>query len=729
MPTRIAQQIFYDTKAFGPPQTPWFLRAPLRARFLRGVGLLLLCLVHFSIVAPQASAAEDAAPRARLKSTAYALRPWPDGSVMRNPNTAVASYIQIYPNTAVSGDAVLNLWYSYSPIVIPDISTMTVSVNGTPVDSRILHVEESARANWRLRLPSSHFRTGMNDVEVSVVHRTIDGLCRDIDNDANWFILRPETSLNLVLARSADRLSDFPRPFVDPYTPDEMNTVVVLPDDFGEATIAELLNVGTTLGRGSLGGIPPRRLWAKVGETGSYRANEIALVRAASWLPAGARLADDEAQISLDTTGDGYARLAVVANDDRGLAKGVSALARPRLVQTFPDDEVRLSSPLPALEAQFGMFGAGKNRFTLPDFGFEDDLRVSGAFHQEANLFLYRPANYMAAEGSYVELHFRHSPILDPKKSAVTIYINDIPIRAVALIKENANGGVLRAPIPASELARTFWNIRFGFYHDLGIVDCSKRYDDVAWSVVEKDTNVYLKKSGLEYVPALEKFPTDFVAKSNGQIDLTLLMMDAPTDTYLTAALRVAYYVGLVNRGNVVWHVRDGRDAKNFNASDAPGTVIALGKNEAGAWNILSEYLHANPDAPRYGLAEWVDAAPEVLPRFDIYQAGKLADDKLFYAFMYHGSPGRITDMIDFSNRAGSPLAGQMSLVDERGDATAYRTQPRPEATRLPWLDFIAAKIGNTAAIYGAVLLAVVLVTLFLTLAFGRRERKKGPRH
>ena len=44
-----------------------------------------------------------------------------------------------------------------------------------------------------------------------------------------------------------------------------------------------------------------------------------------------------------------------------------------------------------------------------------------------------------------MELHFRHAKILDRKKSAVTVYVNDIPIRSEVLTAENADGGIFKS--------------------------------------------------------------------------------------------------------------------------------------------------------------------------------------------------------------------------------------------------------------------------------------------
>ena len=651
----------------------------------------------------------------------YSLPVFPNGSVLRNPNGGVAAYFQVYPDTTVRGSAVLNLWYSYTPIVIPELSTMTISVNGTPIDSRILEVDGAARSNWQLEIGEENFQGGVNEIEVSVVHRTIDGLCRDVDNDANWFIIRPETRLSFALEKSADKLAHFPHPFVDYYTPEEMNTAVYLPDDFGSDTLSELLNLATALGRASQGGIVPNRLLVRTGKPGDLDVNEIVLGRTANWMP-NAAVREDEAILSFDRLPNGRARLLIAANDDRGLAKGVAALGRPLLVRTFLSDIVRLASPLPAAATDGrSVPGSRRELFTLADYGYATDIGVSGAFHQEAQLFIPRPPNYRAAPGAYIDLHFRHSSVLDPKKSAVTVYINDIPIRAQTLREENANGGVLRAEIPASELGSAFWNVRFAFYHDLGIIDCSKRYDDVAWSVVDRKTTFFFKRGDLPYYPTWENFPNDFHVDAKGDVGLTLLLIDEPDDRTLTAIFRLAYYIGMNNAANIGWQVKR---PDEFDAASAPGSIIAVGGSEKAAWSALETYLPIYRNGEGYRVEDWLEIAPDVLRDFDIYQVARVDDGKWIYAFM-HRSAGRLQSLVDFSLRAPIPIGGQVSLVDDNGSVTSFQREAQMAKRRIPWFDYIASRIGGTAAIYALVLAAVILVTLLL-MFFTMRKTRTG---
>ena len=715
-----------------------------RNRFFERTTCLLFALLlfaSFSILRPGIGEAATApwtpAPGEAVHREAYVRPLFTEDTVLRNPNSGAAAYLELFPETRIAEAAVLDLWYSYSPIVIPDISTMTVSVNGTPVDSRILKVDGASRSNWSIKLPGNLFRPGANEIEISVVHRTIDGLCRDIDNNANWFIIRPETRLSFVLESAEYTLASFPRPFADPWSASKTDTVVYLPEDFDEETLSAAMNLGSILGHASPSGAFPKRLQVRVGVPEQVEANEIVFGKTSELLPelaeAGQSVSADVPVLVLRHLPNERTRLLIAADDSKAFAKAVMALGRPQIVKTFISDQVVLSSPLafPPTGVLAELFKDKRQTFTLANFGYAEDIPVTGAFHQEAFIDIPRPPNYRTGDGSYIELHFRHSRILDPRKSAITVYINGIPIRATALTPENADGGVLRAPIPASELNRPSWRVSFGFYHDLGIIDCSKRYDEVAWSVIEKETTVHLNTGKVAYTPVWDSFPNDFYVGGSGRVELTMLLaMENPAQSDFTTAFILAYYIGVHNGNDILWRAK--KSADGFDAESAPGTTIALGRNsDAGRWGPLEKYLPVYPQANGYRVAEGLEVVPDVLKDFDVYQIGRVAEGKWLYAFMFkHNS--RLNDLLALALALRGdeiPLRGQVSLVDEKGKVTSFLGKaPEPgqeEAAGSPGLASVLDRLGGpdgTAAMYILVLAAVLAVTILVTFLVRKKK-------
>lgn len=627
-------------------------------------------------------------------------------TVLKNPNAKATGYFYLFAGDTVMAPAVLDLWYSYSPTTRSDLSMMTVSVNGIPVSSQQLFGQDKSEGNWQIPLPVQYMKPGTNAISIDVIHRTIDGPCRDIDDPANWFIIRPQTRVNFQLQHGPYTLASLPQPFINPYLAAKTNTVIYLPDTVDKASMAGVFNLASSWGAASPAKLP-QRLEVRYGKSGQVPANEVELKTGSAMQG-----------LSLTTLPTNFQHLDIQAEDSKALYELMNSLSRPQFTKTLSGTQQTFATGVPDEPQKQGIFEKKKKdgTYTLADLGYTDDLTAAGAFHQEADIDVPRPSGIGISDASYIELHFRHSPILDPKKSAVTIYVNDIPVRAQALTPENAEHGLLKAPIPATELNKPLWHIRFGFYHDLGIIDCSKRYDEVAWSVVEKDTAVHLEPGDIMHEPSWEYFSSDCGIDDAGNVTLTMLLPDRPSAQELTAALKLAYYLGQQqNKRKVRWQVET---TSTFDASEVKGAVVAIGKNDdATEWQGLKGILPVVPNGNGYERAAWVDAAEGTLSTFDICEIGRTKANKPVYAFQY-ATPERLNALVDRVIDKGNMLSGQLSLVDEQGKVVTFQQPEKANASSiLAWFrQLTSGSSQNVAAAYAAIVGLAAVATILLLL-------------
>ena len=651
----------------------------------------------------------------------YSLQPFAEDAILKNPNDGATGYFEIYQEGGIVEPAVLDLWYSYSPTTKSELSAITVFVNGAPITSRSLEAAQGAVVNWQVLVPVKNMRSGMNEVQISVVHRSIDGLCRDIDNEANWFIIRSQTRLSFKTNRVPYTLASYPQPFLDRYQGISTNTTFYLPTNADQKMLAAVLDVSSNWGAQGLLGLP-KRLEVRLGEPGAVAdGNEIVAALDPKWSP-GQALAAEDAWLQVQTMQNGFGRLIVSGGSAEGLYKGLATLSRPQLVKTFLGQQMKLSSELPPTDNSKKKPAGKKGVYTLADLGFNDDISLTGAFHQDAVLTVPRPANYNIAEGSYIELHFRHSKLLDPKKSAVTVYVNNIPVKAVALMLENSENGILKVLIPKDVLNQASWQVRFGFYHDIGIVDCSKRYDEVAWSVVEKGTTVVLEPGGISRFPVLDDFPNQFASEGDGAVPLVLVLPSKLSQEEMNLAVKLAYYLGRYNKGRIQWTVES---MDTFDIKKASGSVIVLGPNNSAAyWQSLKKYLHVVPtDTANYQIPNWMNVMPESIAQYDICEISRLDENRNIYAFLYE-NPQRMNRILDFMLSKGNQLSGQVTLLDVQGKTKVF-VSPHDDfvGDGLAWLRTLWARIGGTVGMYIAVFVMALVATGVLMLYVRNRPR------
>ncbi|WP_028551683.1 cellulose biosynthesis cyclic di-GMP-binding regulatory protein BcsB [Paenibacillus sp. UNC451MF] len=150
--------------------------------------------------------------------------------------TRVDSTQQLYysvPKADVADGSYIDLDISYSELLLPSTSTMTISIDGRPLKSILLTKETSSRLVNRIYLGSEDVAPGFHSVTIEK-HSTISNdLCDDEENPANWLKINRSSVVFLNTTTSfttADALRSYPFPFVEQGIQDEMYGAVMVPD-------------------------------------------------------------------------------------------------------------------------------------------------------------------------------------------------------------------------------------------------------------------------------------------------------------------------------------------------------------------------------------------------------------------------------------------------------------------------------------------------------------------
>ena len=150
---------------------------------LKRVCLLMAMIWSLGFICTADAAPMELGLKPVVLGNEYSISLFMDDKVLRNPNAALTGFLEIKPGMKLSVAPVLDLWYSYSPTILPDISTMTVSVNGIPAESRRLVPDGAFRSNWQgalalrglMKLPSV-FCTGLLRASVKILIMMLIGL-------------------------------------------------------------------------------------------------------------------------------------------------------------------------------------------------------------------------------------------------------------------------------------------------------------------------------------------------------------------------------------------------------------------------------------------------------------------------------------------------------------------------------------------------------------------------
>lgn len=668
--------------------------------------LVLLALALFIMYFPGMANAGPL-PHAKI----YNLQLFQEDKVLNSPTNRESYWIEFKNGIKPGGKMFVDLWYSYSQTIIPELSTISVFFNDVPLGSRYLKKVESMPVNWRIEIPPEIVNKGFNELRIMTTQRSIEELCQDVDNTANWLIIHANSVLHLELEEEEYSLKNYPYPFLDSLGHDSVNSIFQAPSKPEPYEIEAILRLAGDWGRReSTGNF--KKIGVRTGVNDNLRSPRVMVGHIEEWNDEKASLPSGTGIVSLHRN---PTALLVSGTDEKGLARASKSLTRPQIVRQFQGNtEFVIDEPAPAR----GSSPTGK--YTLEDLGFSD-IELSGAFHNRTGIIVRRPAGYEVGTRSRVKLFFRHSGALKPDQSCVTIYVNGRPVKSQVLDASNEENGILEVNFPPGELDAASWLIEFAFYHDLGKVDCSKRYDEIAWSVVEKDTTIYLAPGKAGNNKTMDGFPFLGNINNNGTVKATMWLSEKPTDNELSLAALIAALAGQDNPATIEWKVITGSKIPPKESYDA---LIALGfTGETERWNALEDYLSVNPhENGKFTKKENIDVMYSALEEAVLCQALQFTGGKTGYAFMVPGDEQMqiLKNILADTDRAGE-LGGILSLVDKQGQIIPVSgvEQPGQRPAKNPYL----RKVEGATWAYVVVFLTVIFATGLTLWLVKRRVR------
>lgn len=505
-------------------------------------------------------------------------------------------WFELRPGVVLSGNPVVRVVYVYSQTILPGQGSIAIFVNNVPLASRALIGAAGQPNTWDVPISAGLLKPGFNELRIITRQRSIEGFCRDIDNDANWVRLA-KTSV-MVLSRKAQSaypLRTYPFPVLDYLATPATNGSLALPANPSGKEVQVMAELASNWGYRE----PFAQLPLRVG-THLPSGNSVVIGTYARWpalFPGGAP-ADGGADATkanagylASSGGDGAVRLLVSGKNDDGVRRASQFLADPVAVDQLDTQSAVIPADLNINPVKPLIHR--RNRFTFADLN-AGKITLAGAFHHSAAVILPRPLRELIGRESQVKLYFRHSATLNPRRSMLTVTVNGRKVGSVALTKDNIKGGSITVQLPIQELDADQWTIGLYAFHDLGTLDCSKRYDEVAWTVIEGHSYIELKPGKVPGYATLATFPTALTETGSPVDPIILWLPKKPSDAMLSAAAVVAARAGQANRAPIHWKVVMG-DSLPMDARRSRVVVMFAGVKDLKRLGVVKKLLYVAP--------------------------------------------------------------------------------------------------------------------------------------
>lgn len=668
------------------------------------VKILLLIFIFIFHLIPNVSYSS-------IETRGFNIKLFREDKLLNLPVSKASFWFEIKPGLQLGDNNFLEVRYSFSPTIIDRESFITVSINGRPLNSKVISQKEKRPVYWRIAIPKGLIKKGFNELSIITRHRSVEGLCKDIDNDANWVLIHNDSFLHLeILENRTYKISDYPYPFLEYLDREPVNFTFYLPRTFSPEELEALLEVANGLG------IRERykNLYLKVSTEDPYRYNKEKQILIGE-LPKWSILSEDYTLKDLE---EGNGLIYLLPSKDRlqlyisgkkgGLLKAVSYINDPLQTSITEKNPIIVTSISVKEETTAGKEGV----IRLRDLGYEN-IVLSGVFHQSASFLLRLPAGFEGiGNGSFLEFHFSHSKVLEPNKSSITVYINGIPVKSERLDAGNAERGILRFPFPKEELEKREWFIEIKTYHNLAEVDCNKRYDEIAWTKIEGDSLIYLVKEWRGFYPDLRD-----LWSLKGDRDIVLWLSENPSNEELSLSATLSASLGQALGKIFRWKVFLGDKIDEDYIKDK--NLIFIGDMNDKRLKRISDILWVIPQNIGFLVKKDLGFSLDGFITKALFQANSSPwnKDKAMYSIIYKDQDTlnklrRIIGNTDTRDK----IYGQVSVITGLGEIISSILIREKRTvftifTRQPLLSYII------------VLLIAVLITL-VTIIFVRRRQR-----
>ncbi|WP_410512790.1 cellulose biosynthesis cyclic di-GMP-binding regulatory protein BcsB [Paenibacillus sp. BR2-3] len=451
------------------------------------LAIWILCLFLFLIPLDSAAAAVVVQDNNRVYETSFAGTDHSlTGTSFRQEYFQIMDYWNVEKVT-------VNLHFQISQITADKVSSVTLSLNGTPFYTFRPSLQNNGEQQLAIPAPKELLRNGSNTLTVQgSLRSTADQqLCSVDQSPDQWLHLFNTSSIGVTYSTTAlsGGIGGFSSRFTGIDTVRENESVLTVPENSTgvelESAVYALSGFASanTLGDKTIPLLPYRSDTLK---------NKKAVVLIAMYdhvpnelKPLVSSKEDLAAHAVIQLVNkDAKPTLVITSKDESLLIKAGRLVANRELMQQLSGDLKVVDETTETATPEISI----NSNVTFTETGD----KLTGPYHQEQTYFASLPSNRSIADSSKIRLDFRYAQNLDFDRSLVTVSINETPIGSKKLTRELADGDQLNLAIPQNLNLSGNFTVKVGFDLELAGALCTPNRDQMPWAYIDKDSTMRL---------------------------------------------------------------------------------------------------------------------------------------------------------------------------------------------------------------------------------------------
>lgn len=181
-----------------------------------------------------------------------------------------------------------------------------------------------------------------------------------------------------------------------------------------------------------------------------------------------------------------------------------------------------------------------------------EDLTVQGVSNRN-DIFFEIGESRQVQEGSFIELHYTHSPTLLPKRSTLTILVDDMPMGSVFLDESNLDREVWRLDLSELTLEPGFHKISVITHMEVTSNICDDQNNSANWMRLYKESTIHLKLTHVYDEADLAYFPSPLFERGSSEpMQSAFVLPDDPTEVELEVLTQLAQFFNTQSVGRTL---------------------------------------------------------------------------------------------------------------------------------------------------------------------------------
>lgn len=477
----------------------------------------------------------------------------------------------------LNSDPYIDLKLKITPLKARNDSTLTISLNSTPIDTILLD-DKAGEFSWKVTLPKSLLKNGSNNINFKLFHTISPEICTDDLNPGNWISIKKESYIHMEYSyiESDLKISNFPYPYILSEDPTPENAVIVLSNNPSKKEMIEALRLNHLLSSFSTTKVSNLKIinYDMYLQNFADKYHAIFIAEKKNTLPV---FSSFQAEINSDY---GYIRqLQTPSSFKNLLISGDISAAVSGLENKVAKNQMNDSLQFVDLKRDYTKSRSLSDTLKFKDFGFSDST-VEGIFYKNIPYFIQLPGSKRIGKDSSLKLNLRYSQFTDFENSNMTLYIENKPVYSYKL--KSYEGGksdfkTYTFSIPDEFANRRSLNLELRFYLSAENLRCNlnKPSSSNLWVSVLDSSSISVGNLNTSS-PIFDDFPDNLVNMSQNKGLHLLLESNSDFE-------KLNLYSNVLNNTFKLKSLPEKIEISSSTPTDFLGSLIAIGspdKNE-----------------------------------------------------------------------------------------------------------------------------------------------------